>query len=111
VRQPTGGKAPTSHPRRHFGDGKGSYKGMTNDEAMGWMNLGLMSGMLYRNQLLPNLQKMLDAGRPLEARHRQAGLHADHESARGLSGGATPFTRFVASSRFAGCGVLAPALG
>jgi len=47
----------------HFGDGKGSYKGMTNDEALGWMNMGLMSGMLYRNQLLPNLQKMLDAGR------------------------------------------------
>ncbi|HEX2669741.1 MAG TPA: hypothetical protein VHM25_02660 [Polyangiaceae bacterium] len=47
----------------HFGDGKGTYKGMTNDEAMGWMHAGMMSGMLYRDQLLPNLQKMLDAGR------------------------------------------------
>lgn len=47
----------------HFGDGKGSYKGMTNDEAIGWMNMGMMSGQLYRRQLLPNLQKMLDAGR------------------------------------------------
>ncbi len=47
----------------HFGDGEGSYEGMTNDEAKGWLHMGLMSGMLYRNQLLPNLQKMLDAGR------------------------------------------------
>jgi hypothetical protein len=46
-----------------FGDGKGSYKGMTNDEATRWMNAGLMSGILYRKQLLPQLQKMLDAGR------------------------------------------------
>src|SRR6478735_33551 len=47
----------------NFGDGKGTYKGMTNDEATRWMNAGLMSGTLYRKQLLPNLQKMLDAGR------------------------------------------------
>ncbi len=47
----------------HFGDGKGTYKGMTNDEAIRWMNAGLLSGTLYRDQLLPKLQKMLDAGR------------------------------------------------
>lgn len=47
----------------HFGDGKSTYKGTTEQEAIGWMSMGLMSGILYRNQLLPNLQKMLDAGR------------------------------------------------
>jgi len=47
----------------HFGDGEGSYQGMTNDEATRWMHAGLFSGVLYRDQLLPNLQKMLDAGR------------------------------------------------
>ena len=47
----------------HFGDGEGAYKGMTEKDALGWMNLGLMSGMLYRKQLLPQLQKMLEAGR------------------------------------------------
>lgn len=47
----------------HFGDAKGSYKGMTNDEATGWLHAGMFSGMLYRDQLLPQLQKMLDAGR------------------------------------------------
>lgn len=46
-----------------FGEGKGSYRGMSNDEAIGWMNAGVLSGTLYRDQLLPNLQKMLDAGR------------------------------------------------
>ncbi|MEO6598552.1 MAG: hypothetical protein ABIQ16_01675 [Polyangiaceae bacterium] len=53
----------TEFADEHFGDSKGSYQGMTNDEAIGWMNAGLFSGLLYRNQLLPNLQKMLDAGR------------------------------------------------
>jgi len=53
----------TEYADGHFGDGKGSYQGMTNDQAMGWMHAGMMSGMLYRDQLLPNLQKMLDAGR------------------------------------------------
>ncbi len=47
----------------HFGDGSGSYQGMTDAEAIGWLNMGLMSGLLYRDQLLPSLQKMLDAGR------------------------------------------------
>ncbi|HEY3256108.1 MAG TPA: hypothetical protein VGJ91_19245, partial [Polyangiaceae bacterium] len=28
-----------------------------------WMNVGLMSGVLYRQYLLPELPKMLDAGR------------------------------------------------
>jgi len=47
----------------HFGDGRGSYKGMSNDEATRWLNAGLFSGELYRRNLLPNLQRMLDAGR------------------------------------------------
>jgi len=47
----------------NFGDAKSTYKGMTEDEAIRWMNAGLMSGTLYRQHLLPNLQKMLDAGR------------------------------------------------
>jgi hypothetical protein len=47
----------------HFGDAQGTYKGMTEKDAIGWMGMGMMSGSLYRDQLLPNLQKMLDAGR------------------------------------------------
>ncbi len=47
----------------HFSDGEGSYQGTTQDEAIRWMNAGLFSGILYRQHLLPELQKMLDAGR------------------------------------------------
>ena len=47
----------------HFGDAKGTYQGMTEKDAIGWMAMGMMSGKLYRDQLLPNLQKVLDAGR------------------------------------------------
>ena len=47
----------------HFGDPKGAYKGTTEDQALRWMNAGLISGLTYRDHLLPHLQKMLDAGR------------------------------------------------
>lgn len=46
-----------------FGDAKGTYQGLTERESTQWMNVGLMSGVLYRQYLLPELQKMLDAGR------------------------------------------------
>ncbi len=46
-----------------FGDAKGTYQGMTEDESVRWMNAGLMSGNLYRQYVLPELPKMLDAGR------------------------------------------------
>lgn len=46
-----------------FGDAKGTYQGMTEDESIRWMNAGLMSGVLYRQHLLPELQRMLEAGR------------------------------------------------
>lgn len=46
-----------------FGDAKGKYEGMTEKEAQGWLNAALFSGEMYRRQLLPHLQKMLDAGR------------------------------------------------
>jgi len=46
-----------------FGDAKGTYQGMTEKESTQWMNVGLMSGVLYRRYLLPELPKMLDAGR------------------------------------------------
>jgi hypothetical protein len=47
----------------HFGDPEGSYQGMSDKDAAGWMHMGMLSGILYRQQLLPQLQKMLDAGR------------------------------------------------
>jgi hypothetical protein len=46
-----------------FGNAKGSYKGMTEKEMLGWMGMGMMSGEIYRRQLLPHLQTMLEAGR------------------------------------------------
>ena len=46
-----------------FGDAKGSYQGMTEKEMLGWMGMGMLSGELYRRQLLPHLQTMLEAGR------------------------------------------------
>lgn len=46
-----------------FGDAKGTYQGMTEAESTQWMTAGLMSGILYRRYLLPELPKMLDAGR------------------------------------------------
>lgn len=46
-----------------FGDAKGSYKDMTEKEMLGWMGMGMMSGELYRRQLVPHLQTMLEAGR------------------------------------------------
>jgi len=53
----------TQFADEHFGDPNGNYKGTTQKDALGWMYMGLMSGESYRRQLLPNLQKMLDAGR------------------------------------------------
>lgn len=53
----------TEFADEHFGEPEGTYKGITEKEALGWMHMGMFSGMLYRDQLLPNLQKMLDAGR------------------------------------------------
>lgn len=47
----------------HFSDGEGTYQGMTQKDALGWMTAGWMSGVLYRQYLLPNLEKFLDAGR------------------------------------------------
>ncbi len=46
-----------------MGDASSSYKGMSEKDSLGWMNMGMMSGILYRAQVLPSLQKMLDAGR------------------------------------------------
>jgi hypothetical protein len=46
-----------------FGDAKGTYQGMTEAESTQWMTVGLMSGVLYRQYLLPELSKMLEAGR------------------------------------------------
>ncbi|HEY0464917.1 MAG TPA: hypothetical protein VGC79_11935 [Polyangiaceae bacterium] len=53
----------TQFADEHFGEPEGTYKGITEKEALGWMHMGMISGILYRDQLLPNLQKMLDAGR------------------------------------------------
>ena len=47
----------------NFGDAKGTYQGMTEKESLQWMNVGLISGVLYRQYVLPELPKMLDAGR------------------------------------------------
>jgi len=46
-----------------FGDAKGTYQGMTEKESIQWMNVGLISGVLYRQYVLPELPKLLDAGR------------------------------------------------
>lgn len=46
-----------------FGDAKATYQGMTEKESIGWLSVGLWSGILYRQHLLPELPKMLDAGR------------------------------------------------
>ncbi len=53
----------TQYSDGSFGDAEGSYQGMSEREANGWMHAGLLSGMIYRDQLLPKLQQMLDAGR------------------------------------------------
>jgi hypothetical protein len=53
----------TQFADEHFGEPEGTYKGITEKDALGWMHMGMISGILYRDQLLPNLQKMLNAGR------------------------------------------------
>lgn len=46
-----------------FGDAKATHQGMTEEESTQWLNAGLLSGVYYRQYLLPELPKMLDAGR------------------------------------------------
>lgn len=53
----------TQFADEHFGDASGSYKGMSERDANGWITMALASGEMYRRQILTLLPKMLDAGR------------------------------------------------